>query len=409
MKHVLIVGKSFSGTKNYLAEHGLTYTILQDRLATKFPDKKFKNRVVADFSTVDSLLTAVDNLKEKPDAVITTYENYVLPAAHISTHLQLHGLPVSSAEACTDKSLMRSLFAKAPEKISPDFMTINSEEELLSFAHAHKFPLVIKPANLAKSLLVTKSNNEQELRANYQRAIEHLTSTYARYAPGRQPKLLVEEFLSGSIHSVDAFVDSSGEPHILDNVVDYQTGYDIGYEDNFHYSRILPSKLPSDQQASLRKCASIGIRALGMKSSPAHVEIIMTADGPRIVEIGARNGGYRERMHGVANGIDITANAINLILDKPLDIKARRNDSMAVLELFPKTPGIFSHIKNEDMLRTLSSLEYLSIKAKVGNYVGKAGDGYKMCAIVALHNADPLQFQNDLDFVNDNVSVVTNS
>ncbi len=407
MSHILIVGQKFSSLTDYLLENGHTYTFLQDVTKTKFPDKKFKNRVLADFSTKESLLSAVDALKTKPDAVLATYENYILASAWISEYLGLPGMPVAASEACTDKFLMRSLFDKAPEKISPAFNVVASEEDVRAFAESHNFPIILKPANLAKSLLVTKNDDLDELIRNYRKSVELLGDIYKKYAANRQPKLIIEEFLEGSIHSVDAFVDADGTPHVLDQVVDYQTGYDIGYDDNFHYSRILPSKLSTEDQAALRHCAEVGIVALGMKSSPAHVEIIMTSAGPRIVEIGARNGGYRDRMHALANGIDITGAGLSLALGQAANITATRNDSIAVLELFPKNPGIYDGIANEDTLRNLSSLNYLSIKAKPGHFVGKSADGYKTCAIVILHNADTEAFARDLTYVNEHVSIQT--
>lgn len=409
MSHILIVGQKFSSLTTYILEKGHTYTFLQDITKTKFPDKKFKNRVVADFSSKETLFAAVDSLKIAPDAVITTYENYVLPSAWISHHLGLPGMPLSAAEACTDKYLMRSLFDKAPEKISPAFDVVTSEADVQKFASTHSFPLILKPANLAKSLLVTKSNDLEELIQNYRKSVELLNDVYKKYAANRQPKLIIEEFLEGGIHSVDAFVDKTGTPHVLEQVVDYQTGYDIGYDDNFHYSRLIPSKLSKEDQDKLRHCAEVGIVALGMKSSPAHVEIIMTKDGPRIVEIGARNGGYRERMHLIANGIDITGAALTLALGGIPDVNETRNDPCAVLEIFPKNPGIFMGIQNEEALRALPSLLYFNTKVQEGTFIGKAADGYKTAAIIILHNNDTEQFYKDLEFVNESVYVMTKS
>ena len=405
MSHILIVGQKFSTLTEYLLAHGHEYTLLQDVAKTKFPDKKFKNRIVTDFSNEQTIYTALTQLKKPADGVIATYENYVLPAAYIARHLELPGMPIPAAEACTDKSVMRSLFAKAPEKISPAYAVVNSEPELRAFAYAHSFPLILKPANLAKSLLVTKSSSIEELVNNYRHSISLLSTTYKKYAPNRAPKLLVEEFLEGTIHSVDAFVDASGEPHILNHIVDYETGYDIGYDDNFHYSRVLPSRLAQDAQKALIRCAEIGIHALGMKNSPAHVEIIMTKAGPRIVEIGARNGGYRERMHSLANGIDITRNALALALHEPLAVSATRDEACAVLELFPKQLGVFVGLENLKALQELPSFHYLSIKAKTGQTVGKSGDGYKMCAVVILHASTYDALKNDLVYVRNHVTV----
>ena len=409
MAHVLLVGKGFSGTKQALKARGHTYTVLQDRDATKFPEKKFKRRVVTSFKDSGEYLAAVDNIhrQEPIDAALTVYENYIVACAQITSHLGLPGMSVEAAVACTDKEVMRTKFAAAPEKISPAFMAVHSREALVDFATTHEFPLILKPANLAKSLLVTKNNSLEELLANYDKALGLLASTYKKYAPNNTPKLIVEEFLEGSVHSVDAFVDANGEPHVLENVVDYQTGYDIGFDDNFHYSRLLPSTLPAETIAAIRHCAKIGCEALGMTSSPAHVEIILTPGGPRIVEIGARNGGYRERMHRLANDIDITANALALALNQPLDITPKRNDPVGVFELFPKVPGAFTGITNIAGLQACPSLDYLAVKAGDGQFVGKAGDGYKMCAIVILCNHDAAQFEQDRRYLLAEVSVAT--
>ncbi len=406
---ILIVGTSFHTVRDYLKEHGFDYVTLRDERITKHPEKRLKRRIVCDFSSEQNILEGVERLRQKykVDGVIATYENYIRAAAIIARALNLPGMPVEAAEACTDKFKMRNLFARAPQKVSPDFHLVEHEQDITDFAETHSFPLILKPANLAKSLLVTKSRNREELLDNYHAMVEKIGPVYAKYAPHMQPKILIEEFLVGSIHSVDAFVDSQGVAHVLDQVVDYQTGYDIGFEDNFHYSRLLPSALSEKDIQAIRSTAAIGCQALGMKNSPAHVEIILTNDGPRIVEIGARNGGYRDRMHGLANGIDIPGNALKLALGQQPDITASRNDACAVLELFPKQPGTFTGITNADVIKNLPSFVYFDIKAKVGVFVGKASDGYKMCAIVMLHNPSREQFLKDLDFINSQVAVTT--
>lgn len=407
--HIIIVGDSTTAARTYLLDHGFDFTTIKDRRLTKFPSKRLKHRVLADFSSSESILQVVDELHAKRPihGVLVIYERFIGDAATIAKHLGLPGLPLEAAAACTDKFLMRQKFSAAPQKISPDFAVVTSEEGVRAFANAHDFPLILKPANLSKSLLVSKATSMEELLHNYAKTMRAIDAIYAKYAPGVTPKLLIEEFMEGPVHSVDAFVDSHGEPHVLDAVVDYQTGYDIGFNDNFHYSRLLPSKLPAETIARIREVAVLGCKALGMKNSPAHIEIILTADGPRIVEIGARNGGYRDRMHAMANGIDLEANAIRLSLGQTPHISASKTEPVGVFELFPKTPGIFTGIANEDRLRELPSLTYLSIPAKVGSFVGSSSDGYKMCMIVILHHADQATFEKDMAFLNTQVAVQT--
>lgn len=406
MKRILIVGKSFSGLTNYLRENGYDYIVLKDK-ATANAQRLLPQQVLGDFSSREQILASVDALPKKIDGVMTMYEGYVLAASWIAEHLGVLGLPVASAEACTDKSVMRELFAKAPKKISPAFTVVTNEDDVRAFASTHQFPLMLKPASLAKSLLITKNNDLEELLANYRRATAQIGKLYEKYAQNAQPKLLVEEYLDGSVHAVDAFIGQDGVPLVMEQIVDYQTGYDIGFTDNFHYSRVVPSKLSPADQTALRECAALGAQALGMKNSPAHIEIIMTKQGPRVVEIGGRIGGYRERMFRLANDMNVIAAGTAIALGEKPNLTPARHDSCAVLEVFPKNPGIFKGIANEQTLRALPSFVHLGVKATEETFVGKASDGYKMCAVVILHNADADQFAKDLDWVTNEATVIT--
>lgn len=402
----LIVGKSFSGLTKKIIERGDKYIVLKDVPKYYKPQKKNPNYVYVNFSNEGELEVAIDKLGQI-DGVITIYENYIITTAKIAKKLNKPGLSITSATACSDKYKMRGLLSKSKSNLCPDFAKATNIKNVEKFAARHNFPLILKPANLSKSLLVTKNDSPGQLKKNFEKTIDLIDRAYAKYAPAATPSIIIEEFLDGTIHSVDAFIDDSGQPSVLKQIVDYQTGHDVGYDDNFHYSRKLPSKLPLKKQKLLIECAEAGIKALGMRNSAAHVEIIMTDKGPRIVEIGARNGGYRDKMHLLANGIDITTAALDIAIGKTPKIKATKNDPCAVLELFPKESGNFVGLQNEEKLRSLDSLVYLNIKADKGMSVGKSSDGHKMCAVVILHNSDKKQFEKDLVFVDTQVSVIT--
>ncbi len=401
----LIVGRSFSSLVKSIEDRGDDWILLKDSNSAK-PLRT--NQINVDFADTKKLKAEVTKLKAKVDGVIAIYENYIVVASEIAEMLGLPAQPLESARACTDKELMRTKFLTSKTPISPEFKKIANIDEALLFAEKYGYPLILKPANLAKSLLVLKCSNQHELKTNYLSMANQISKVYKQYAPLQKPKIIIEEFMEGTIHSVDGFIDNQGKPTILPEIVDYKTGYDIGFDDNFHYSRVLPTTLTQEQQASVIKTAELGCKVLGMKNSAAHIEIIMTKKGPHIVEIGARNGGYRDRMHRLANDIDLLDIQLDIKLGKSPNIRIHKHNPVAVLELFPKKAGIFSGIDHEKEVHNLSSLIYFKTKQKIGDFVGKAGDGYKMCAIIILHNPDPKQFEKDLDFVNNSVRVITN-
>ncbi len=411
MQRILLVGSSPTAITKELLRHlaleGHTYVVLEDeRTAASVKGPRGARWFVCNFSSRKSILEATKHLPPV-DGVMTLYENYIVPCAWISEHLELKGMAGTTALACTDKFLMRQAFAKSPQPISPDFALATSEAVVRDFASEHAFPLILKPANLVKSLLVTKSNSLDELLHNYQQTVETIGSTYAKYAPNRRPAIVIEEFLQGSLHSVVGFADQAGQPHIVDHIVDLARAQDAGYDDNFLYCRSLPSSLSDVDQESLRQCARLGIEALDMKNSAAHVEIILTGQGPRIVEIGARLGGYRDRMYHLAYGINLLSAAVDTALGVSPMLTAQKNEHCAVFEFFPKNPGTFVGITGADILPSLASYAYLSTPTPQGRYVGRAAEGYKRCAFLVLHNADPVQFAKDIEVVKERVSIET--
>ncbi len=404
-KTFLIVGPNLKNLREYISAAGFEYLVLRDTSDQK--PTTSKQTIYADVTNFESIMHVVQRQDCQYVGVLVYFENYVVLAARVAAALGLPHMPVESAKACTNKSLMRELFAKSSAQISPAFQKIESLDEALDFASNHEFPLIIKPTNLVKSLLISKVHDQATLRAVYEKTMQTAPRIYEQYAPNAQPEFIIEEFMEGPVYSVDAFVDSNGVPYVLESVVDYQTGFDIGFDDNFHYSRVIPSTLSQIEVAELREVAAAGCNALGMKNSPAHIEMIRTKNGPHIVEIGARNGGYRERMYRLANDIDMLGNLLRTVQGQMPSVEAKKHESCAALELFPKTAGIFTGISNEAALKQLPSFVSLAVKQPLGKRVGKSSDGFKMCAIIVLHHKNTKQLHKDLNFITQNVTALT--
>lgn len=400
---ILAVGQYSSELIQKLKELSLPFHVLKDA-------KRYKNAhswaTLIDFSDEAAVFAAVDALPEKPTCVLTIYEQYIRITAKINMHVGLdHALSLQTAEQCTDKYLMRQAFAQSPTKISPGFAEVHAMADIDAFMQNHDFPVILKPTNLAKSLLVTKCNNTAELHAAYENAVNLAESLYKKFTIGLTPTFIIEEFMTGHVYSVDAFTDAHGNILVLDNIVDYVIAEEAGFDDTFHFARNMPTALNPDEQAALKSCAAAGISALGMRSSPAHVEVIMTTKGPRIVEIGARNGGYRPRMHRLANNLDIIAMALESYQGRLPIIQNATNNPCGVLELFPKQNGAFVCLENQAAVEALPSLQYVRVVPAEGATIGKAKDGFKAAAIIILANDNAEQFAKDYSFVVEHATI----
>jgi len=135
--------------------------------------------------------------------------------------------------------------------------------------------------------------------------------------------------------------------------------------------------------------AEKGVRALGMKSTPAHIELISGDNGTKIVEIGARTGGYRPRMYRMSYGADLTEQEVRIALGETPLIEESFSAYCAVYELFPNTEGSFLSIEHK---LDPSQLAYYRITAKVGDRVGPAKNGFKATAIVIVKDEDESTF-----------------
>jgi hypothetical protein len=136
--------------------------------------------------------------------------------------------------------------------------------------------------------------------------------------------------------------------------------------------------------------ASAGIRALGMRSTPAHVELMYTDNEVKIIEIGARIGGYRPRMFASSYGISLPEQEIRLAVGELPMLNGVLSTHTAVFELFSKTEGIFQGI---DGLLSPDEVEYYRIAARVGKLTGPAKQGYKAAAIIIIVEDDKQQFE----------------
>lgn len=405
-KTVFFVGKPFNDFARWLAKQGYQVGIFKDSHAHRPLDEKIFNFIIeTDFTNQQSLISSLNDLPVNPDCLIAIYENYIVPKVIISEHFNLPTITLESAKLATDKYLMRQAFKNYDQRITPQFTQVTTKEELLEFAHHNSFPLILKPANLFKSLLVTKNDTLEELLQNWEIGQKTIKKIYKQEGVTRDPSFVVEEFMQGPVVSVEAFADQDGEVAVAPNVVDLIMGRDIGVSDNYNYSRKLPSTLSPSTQQAVHEVAIQGVKALRLTSSPAHVEMIITNEGPKIIEIGARTGGYRPRMYELAMGVDLYQAQIDAGTGVLPDMKVEKNHYCAVYEIFPNKDGLFKELAGLEELKALPSQIYLSVKRNKGEQVGLAKNGFRAVAVVVLASEDKNQLAKDASFVEKQVKV----
>lgn len=387
--YIYSVGKPDLGAESIekCKKRGYKTGLLLDKNIQPPKSAELYDRVeLVDFSNIDPELERLASLDLNLKGLLCTYENYLVAKAKIGKFFQAPSLTLSSAKTCTDKFLMRQAFAAYNPSLSPKFTTVTSEKELLEFAQKANYPLILKPTNLVKSLLVLTCRNESELLHNYNFAVKEINRLYEKYnIYEREPQLIVEEFITGQMYSVAAYVDVNGRPHFCPGIVKLKTAQQRGVDDNYLYERQLPANMPKDLEEKLFDAATQGILALEMSSSPAHVELIVDAEeSVKIIEIGARTGGYRPRMYKLSYGTDLVDAEIALSLGQEPNLSGKLSSYTSVFEFFPKSAGSFNGMSAE----APSDIFYYSVKPSAGDTVGPAKDGFKAAAIAIVSHSD---------------------
>src|SRR5690349_12354441 len=78
-----------------------------------------------------------------------------------------------------------------------------------------------------------------------------------------------------------------------------------------------PAALPPTTTDAVLELAGSAVAALGVKHGVTHVEIKVTADGPRLIEVNGRLGGYVAALLRRSTRYDLLRQALRIALSQP--------------------------------------------------------------------------------------------
>lgn len=311
----------------------------------------------------------------KPDGIVTLATDMPMRAvAKACEACDLPGIRYETAIKATDKGEMIKAFSEHGVA-HPWFFVVAEPSELGEVIEHVSFPCIMKPTDNAGSRGVVLCRDREEMKRNYE---------YAHHE-SRSGAVIIEEYLQGPEFSVEVMV-IDGEPHVLQITDKLTTGaphfVEMGHSQ--------PTRQPCTVQEKIIDLAVRACKAVGINIGPAHVEMILTEAGPKMVELGARMGGDCITTHLVplSTGIDMVGCTISLACGEKADITPKFEKSSAI-RYFKTEPGVIHSIEGIEEAERAEGVREISIVHRIGERVGLIGSSTDRVGFVIAQAEDP--------------------
>ncbi|MGW4422480.1 ATP-grasp domain-containing protein [Streptosporangium sp. NPDC004631] len=333
-----------------------------------------------------------------PVAVVTGQEPGVEWTDRLNELLGLPGNASATWRARRDKYEMIEALRRAGVRCAEQFKSSDPEEIVAWAERRDEYPVVVKPLASAATDGVAVCASADEVR----KAVEVVLGASDIFET-RNREALVQSYLAGHEYTVD-MVTVDGRRY-TNGVSRYRKRLQ-GTHNIYDREDLLDPASP--EVAALIEYTSSALDALGVRSGPTHAEVIITPDGPTLVEVGARLSGSLAREFQDAcvgtNQAHLTALAAvrpQEFLDEYAGKVFTRHKLGALVITATELDGIVEDIDLDAQaeLEALPSLTNLRIKIKPGGRIKPTVDLYTSTLGVHLATGSAEQLERDYERV----------
>ena len=280
-------------------------------------------------------------------------------AARVAMSLGLPFHSVAAADCARNKYRTREACAEAG-LAGPRVARLTSSRDIEAAARAVGFPAVLKPVSGVGSVQAHKVHDESELGHRFSSVVNEIRG--AQRAPpaglrsdrdwfqlmwARAPQLILEAWIGGPKYDVDLLLERGrlAYAQVTDDLEP------CGLRD---VRRVAPAGLDASDERCLIEHAAACVRAIGFEHGAFNVEVKLTPDGPRMIEVNGRLGGYSTTdVHRAVWEVDLVEQWLRLSLDLPVDVQARKPRCFVAESLLPSPrSGV---LERDDFLEALES------------------------------------------------------
>ena len=309
-------------------------------------------------STIDIPKVVEAAKRHKVDGVMTLASDMPMRSvAAVAKELNLIGITDDTALKATNKAEMRKALKEHGVPI-PRYFKVSNREEYDQAVAEFKVPFIVKPADNSGSRGIFKIADLTD------KETIHNAYNYS-LASSRNGDVVVEEYMNGPEVSVET-LSVDGVCHVIQITDKLTTGaphfVEMGHSQ--------PTRLEGSIAEKIREVAKAANKAIGITNGPSHTEIIVTKEGPKIVELGARLGGDCITTHLVplSTGVNMVECCIKIALGEKPDIFHKCNKGSAI-RYFDQTAGLVKSISGIEEASQITGVKEICIVHGIGDTV----------------------------------------
>lgn len=328
-------------------------------------------------STIDIQTVISAAKRHRIDGIMTLATDMPMrTVAAVAKEMNLIGIDEETALKATNKAEMRKALQLNNVPI-PKFYVVSNKDEYKEVVKQFVVPFIVKPADSSGSrgIFEVKDIHNNTL----------VIEAYEYCHPfSKVGDVVVEEYMEGPEVSVETLT-VNGECHVI-QITDKLTTGAPHYVEMGHSQ---PTMLSNEIAEQISKVAKAANKAIGIKNGPSHTEIIVTKEGPKIVELGARLGGDNITTHLVplSTGVNMVECCIKIALGEIPDIKKKWNKGSAI-RYFEQHAGVIDSIEGVDKAEEIDGVQQISIVHGVGEEVTEINSSGERMGFVIAQDVD---------------------
>lgn len=339
--------------------------------------------VELDTSNAEELAVGMRN--EDVQGAVTMCDYFVPQVATAAEALGLPGLSPTAARTLRDKARVRDLCAAAGVASAAYWAIADTKDLSKAVAHVG-LPCVVKPVDESASYGVTLCTNEDDVRTTAELILGRETNARGQSTPR---VALLEEYLVGPEVSVEVMVRSADAISIVG-----VTSKRVGPPPSFvEFAHVFPSTLPVEKTHECERVAVDAIKASKLDFGAAHIEIKVTAEGPRLIEINPRLAGdWIPTLVEVATGYPLLESVLFMHLGRAPSAPLSPNQACAINFLGARPHGGQARVQPEPGLtRSFENLlpDVIAVQLDEDKLVGEVRSNHDRVGHVIARGATP--------------------